>query len=176
MVVKASLLLLAILAVSGSPLALANGATIEVLQKSSGPFRITVGAIPIPPQAGFVHMTVTVAERGTLEPVTDAEVRVFVQREGEGRRGEALLLNSPTAPEYYDANVDVPRAGTWLFSLEVTADQGKATVDFSLEVEGQPPSLAGQLAWSVLVVVIILGAVYVWWTIRRSRLRRRPQG
>ena len=150
----------------------ANGATVEVVRTNIGPYEIMVGALPNPPKAGFVHLTVTVTDLATSLPVTDASVRVFVRRQGDERRGQAVLLNSPAAPGYYDANVNLPRSGLWQFSIEVSADQGQETIDLSFSVESQAQTLSGRLTWSVMTAVIVLGAVYVWWTARKARRRR----
>ena len=170
-----TLLLLALLGAAGGGLVRANGGSIEALRTVEGPYEIFVGAIPSPPVEGAVHLTVALTDAATAMPVTDATVEVFAQREGSEGGKRAQLFNSPASPEYYDRNVEVPQAGRWLFTLEVSSQLGDAVVEFSLEVQERRHSLAGRLTWIGTTSVVILGALYVWWTIRRTSRRRQSQ-
>ena len=137
-----TLLLLALLGAAGSGPVRANGASIETLRTVKGPYEIFVGTIPSPPIEGAVHLTVTLTDAATARPVTDATVEVFTQREGGERVRRAQLYNSPASPNFYDRNVEVPQAGRWLFTLEVSSQLGDAVVEFAgnLNPSGSDPS------------------------------------
>ena len=173
--VAGACLLLSMAAMWPSLVTRANGATVEVVQTVSGPYEIMVGILPSPPVQGFTHLTVTVADTNTGQPVTDAQVLAFFQHEEEGRQRQAQLFNSDASPEYYDRSLDLSRAGLWFVTVEVSNALGQTSVDFRLEVEGQPQSLAGRLVWGVMTGVVLLGAAYVVWSIRRTGRRRRSQ-
>ena len=168
-----ALLLVTLLAAIRTSPAVANGATVEVLRTVEGPYEIVVGTLPFPPTEGLVHLTVTITELATAQPVTDAHVEVFARRQGKEKRVRAELFNSQASPLFYDRNVELSGAGLWLLSIEVSSQLGDAVVDLTLEVQGMPRSLGGMLAWVGMTVIILLGGTYVWWSISRSSRKKR---
>ena len=151
-----------------------NGSSVEVIMMTEGPYEIFVGIIPSPPVEGVTHLTVTVTDVSTSLPVTDADVEVLFHKQGEDGNTRAKLFNSPASPTHYDRNVELTRAGLWLLTVNVNGRLGAVEVDFSLDVLEPPRSLSGGLTWVGVIAILILGSVYVRWSISRTNPMRRP--
>ena len=158
---------------ASSAYAQAEESTSTVFQGLVGPYQIVVIAIPNPPKQGLLHMRATLSNPATDEPVTDARVLVFAQREESAERGRAMLLNSPASPASYDAQLNLLEEGLWHFTFEVSGALGEARVEFPLEVQRQPRSLAGGLAWVGMAVALSVLVALVWWNMRRVRVHNR---
>ena len=147
----------------------ANGDSVEIFRERSGAYEIVLGVLPARPAVGTVHLTVTPLDARTSAPVGDARI-VIVAHDPEGEPAyQVRALNTPDSQMYYDANVTLPRAGTWTLKVDVQSDAlGAVTVDVPLQVDRQsiPPSLGGTVVWLIVLGVLFGGAAYLWY---RSR-------
>jgi hypothetical protein len=163
--VAASLLLLTVVLLAAPP-ALANGGTIRVGNQAAGPYEVTVFTSPTPIQTGSVDVSVAVQKAGASEVVLDAQVAVLVEpvgHEGTARTFPATHEQA-TNKLFYAANVDLPAAGVWRFTVNVGGSLGAGAVSF--EAEASQPGLLGNPALSLTLVPVLLG---IWWLWRRRR-------
>ena len=163
-------LLIMLLALPPSTRASANGDAVEIFRAREGPYEVVVGIQPEKPVVGTVHFSVTPLDASTSLPVTDAEI-VIVANDKRGKPTyQARALNTPSSPQYYDANITFESAGAWTLLVSVRSQEvGEATFTVPLTVEGQSitPGLAGTFVFLALLAVLTGGALYVWHSARR---------
>lgn len=174
----AAVAMLALLAVAllWSPKgAAANGNTIEVYRGKAGGYEVIVGVLPAKPAVGQVHFSVTPRNAQDSQLVGHARI-LMVAYDPEGNAAyQTLAVNSPAAPEYYDANFNIEAAGVWTFVVELSsAELGDARVSFPLAIEApaSSPGIAGTVLWVVIFAALVAGSLYLWRSSRRA-LRRR---
>ena len=99
---------------------------------------------------------------------------VLLTRHAErGDEFRANALNSPVAPERYQARLSLDSPGTWLVSVEVTSSLGKIALEVgSLEVPATRRFSVGSIVFAGAFGVLILGGVYLWWSTRKLRRKR----
>ena len=157
--------------------ALAHERAVEIFREVDGRFEIVVAALPDRPKVGTVHFSVTPLEAATGAIVSGANVTLTVRQGPDELPIVALALNTPAAPQYYDANVTFATAGEWSMTVEVRSDElGEATVEMPLSVDDlrlAPSSAAGYVFLGVLIL-LFGGAVHLWLSSRRARARRGP--
>ena len=129
-----------------------------------------LAVLPYPPKVGHVHFSITLSDVETSSDVTDAEITIVANDEGGEPAYQALALNTPQEPRFYEANISFRAAGSW--SLEVRVDSprlGATTFSVPMEVEIQSIAAApeGTLVFIGLMIVLVGGATYVWYSARR---------
>ena len=145
----------------------------EQVRETAGPYEIGVTIDPSTPSVGAVHIIITVLNATTRQPVPDARVRIRTRNEGDDTGGWALALNYPRVPERYEANVNLETGGTWDVSVEVSSAMGEVLLEIPpLEVRKRAQSSAAGFVFVGVSLVILLGGVYVWWSIRRVQRKR----
>ena len=166
---------LLVLLLPGVRLALGHERAVEIFREVDGQFEIVVAALPEKPRVGTVHFSVTPLEAATGAVVSNANVTLTVRRGPDQRPIVALALNTPAAPQYYDANVTFATSGDWSMTVEVRSDElGEATVEIPLRVDDlrlAPSSAAGYVFLGVLIVLVGV-PLLLWLSLRRSRARR----
>ena len=149
-----------------------NGDTVEIYRGRQGSYEIIVGILPGEPRLGTVHFSITPLDFATLLPVADAEI-IIVAKDQQGMPiYQARALNTPEFPQYYDANITFESAGFWTMVVDVSEDElGEATVQIALAVEVQSIGAGkyGGLVFLIVFLVLIGGALYVWYSSRRLR-------
>jgi hypothetical protein len=164
--------LLAITSLSPIP-AFAQQNDTEPYQIRAGPYRIDVIANPSTLSLGSVRYTVMVFNAENAQPVSDARVLVRARQQEECAEGWATALNSPVTPESYQAQIELDRSGTWLMSVEVISPLGRVEVEVPSQQVPQPrQSQAGGLVFASISGVLIIGAGYLVWSIRRAQQKR----
>jgi hypothetical protein len=157
--------------------ALGHERAVEIFREVDGQFEIVVAALPENPVVGTVHFSVTPMEAATGAVASDANVTLTVRRGPDQRPIVARAVNTPAAPQFYDANVTFATAGDWSMTVDVQSDElGEATVEVLLRVDDQritPNSAAGYVFLGV-VALLVGGAVHLWLSSRRARARREP--
>jgi len=142
-------------------------------QGAGGLYQIDVVAEAIPRFSGDVRFVITVRDAETRQPVPSAYVRIVTSNQDDGTGGWAIALNTPQAPQRYEANVRLRSSGTWAISVEVSSAIGNALVDVpALEVRDPESSVASSFVFVGVLVVFALGGVYVWLRIRQERRKR----
>jgi hypothetical protein len=168
-----ALVFLLVIASLSPSLALAQGSGAEPYQVSAGPYRIDVIANPSNLSLGSVRYTVMVFNARDARPVSNAQVVVRARHQEEGVEGWATALNTPVAPERYQAQIELDRPGTWLMSIDVTSPLGRVEVEVpSQQVPVPRQSRAGDLVFIGIFGVLVLGGGYLVWSIRRVQQKR----
>ncbi len=169
-VVAAAVALLTALALGLPDSARAQVEAKEIFRHRQGGYEMGLAVLPYPPKVGHVHFSITLSDVETSSDVTDAEITIVANDEGGEPAYQALALNTPQEPRFYEANISFRAAGSW--SLEVKIDSprlGATTFSVPMEVEIQSIAAApeGTLVFIGLMIVLVGGAAYVWYSARR---------
>ena len=150
-----------------------SGDDIQVL---AGPYKIRVASsVPVPAYSGDVYFIITVLDATTEQPVPGARVRILTSNVADGTEGWAWALSAPEAAERYQAKVTLETPGTWYVNVEVRSALGEVLIKLPpLELPRKIGSNAGGIVFAGVLVVLMLGGVYVWWSVRREQRRRVP--
>lgn len=155
------------------PLGLAQGGSPEPHRVEAGPYRLAIITDPSILSLGSVRFKISVHSSESGDPVPDAKVVIQARHEADGTEGWANALNSPSTPELYEAQMELDGPGTWLMSIDVASSLGRVQVAIpSILVPEPRRSTAGALVFIGVLVILLLGGVYLTWTIRRSQQRR----
>jgi hypothetical protein len=146
----------------------------EPHRETAGPYEISVLAAPSTLSIGEVTFVVTVVAAETREPVPDANVVVRVEHDLVCQEGcWGLAVHTTDVYEEYQAVMNLDHAGQWDVSVEVESPLGQATVQAPpVQIARPLRSTSGSLVFVGMTVVIVLGALYVTWTIRKAQKRR----
>ncbi len=173
----ASSFALLLMLLSGVRPAVGHERAVEIFREVDGQFEIVVAALPENPKVGIVHFSVTPLEAATGAVVSDANVTLTVRRGPDRRPILARAVNTPAAPQYYDANITFATAGDWSMTVEVRSDElGEANAVWPLRVDEQriTPNSAGGYVLLGIVILLVGGSVHLWLSSRRARARRGP--
>ena len=161
-----------LLVVAPAGRALANGDAVEIFRGQEGPYEVIVGIQPVEPVVGTVHFSVTPLDASTSLPVTDAEITIVANDERGEPTYQARALNTPTSPQYYDANFTFEAPGTWTLLVQVKSEglgEATATVPLTVREQSITPSPAGAFVLLIIVVALVGGSLYLWHSARRQR-------
>ncbi|MBI4312748.1 MAG: hypothetical protein HY681_13350 [Chloroflexi bacterium] len=137
-----------------APGASANGSAVtEVYKGQDGAYRITVRAASPRLVRGNAHLSVVLLDAQTQRLVTNASVS-FLGRGPDGSEvGPLPAYRSVTTPQYYDVNMTVGALGTWMFTVQVTGQQGPGAFSFPLEVD--EPVVNWAIVGGLLALVLL---------------------
>jgi hypothetical protein len=152
--------LLAILA-SAAPAGAHGGGTPQLVQAPSGPYQVYAWTNPDPARAGVLHVTVSLVEPASQQPVLGADVQILAQW-GE----ESPSIAAPATHEnaliktYYEADIELPTAGAWQITVAHSDAAGSGRASFPLEVK--PATFNWRpIAIGAVLALIALGAWFV---------------
>ncbi len=138
-----------------------------------GPYELGVIAIPSSLSIGKVTFIVFVVEAPSGEPVPNANVVIRVEHKLAEAEGYGLAVHTTDIPEQYNAIMNLDHSGEWRATVEVTSALGKVEVEVPpVVVPAQRQRTAGSLVFLGMSGVVLLGAAYVIWTVRRAQKRR----
>ena len=144
----------------------------ELFRGRSGPYEIIVGILPNLPLVGTIHFLVTAIDTSTRENVADARVLIVAIDEDGVPSQQSLAVNTPRSPDFYEANLTFEDPGKWNLRVDVTSERlGEASFDVPLEVRPKNRSAApsGTILFTGVVLVLVVGTLYLWYSARRSR-------
>jgi len=146
--------------------ALANGGTVRVSRKPSGPFLFTVYTEPTPLRTGAIDVTVLLQDRETEETILDATVYVEAVPVGhEGTGGTfAASREQATNKLFQSAKFPIEGPGLWRFTVQAANAAGNGSVRF--EAEATEPTLLDRPV--LLTVLVLLPVLLVGWLLTRS--------
>jgi hypothetical protein len=150
----------------------ANGRVVTFDKRIAGPYEIAVGTIPGTPTVGTLHLTMTVSDLDTSTFVMGADVEVTAVGPDSNsiEIGPIEATPDPTDPAYYDVAAQVDRIGTWMFTVDVSSEQGDASATFPIEVREANP-ITG-----IITLIALLAFVAVLGFSVRAFLRERGKG
>ena len=161
------------LTVAPSAVLEANGRVGQYMRSVAGPYEIALGTIPDTPVVGVLHLTVTVSEAESKDPILDAEVTVA----GTGPEGETpeigpiLAVTNPRDPLYYDVSTSVDRTGLWSFRVSVSSGLGEASTEYLIDVRSPSP-FVGVFTWVTILLFVTLVGLGILPSIRARRRRK----
>ena len=143
----------------------------------AGPYDITVVSSLSNLSLGQARFFITVLDVATAKPVTDARVMVRLKGSLNDTQGWATALYVPGQPEHYEARIVLDAPGTWKVAVEVTSSLGREEIVAStLEVPDTRSYTSGSIVFAGVFVLLLLGAGYVWWSVRRAQRQRLAVG
>ncbi|MCU0966347.1 MAG: FixH family protein [Burkholderiaceae bacterium] len=158
-------MLLLLVCASAGPAQAHGGGTPQLVQAPSGPYQVYAWTNPDPARIGVLHVTVSLVQPATQEPVLDADVQI-VAAAGEGGQ----TVSAPATHEnaviktYYEADLDLPAAGPWQITVAHSDAAGSGSASFSLDV--QPAAFNWRpIAVGAVLAVIAAGA---WFLLRKN--------
>lgn len=149
----------------------------ELFAGRSGPYEIIVGIRPNEPLVGAIHFLVTALDAADREIVADARVLIVAIDEDGVPTQQSLAVNTPSSPDLYEANLSFDNPGKWKLRIDVTSERlGEASFDVPLEVRPTNPAAtrSGTILFAGVLLVLVGGTLYVWYSARRSRRRGEP--
>lgn len=152
----------------------ANGATRKVVNNArAGPYELQVGVLPGSPKVGNLHLSIQVKDAADGSNITDAIIMVMATGPaGATYVSPVQATNTPQRPQAYDVDISLDIEGSWILTLEMDSDLGKADLEVPLEVR-EPGGF--NLFFPIAVAAVALSFVIWGWNGIRGRLRRRNQ-
>ena len=140
-----------------------------------GPYDIKVAIVQSSLSLGTTLMAIYVVEEATGQPVPDARVLLRTKHEDRDSEGRATAHNTPQEPERYDAQITLDAPGSWRVTVEVASALGTVALEVPpLNVEETRKISGGTFVFIGIFLVIIAGAVYLWWSTQRRMRRSGP--
>ena len=151
-------LMVVALSAQASP-ALADGGIVQ-LQRSSGPFVITVFTAPVPLRAGPADISIMIQDSDN-HPVLDARVTVILRREGgHGEGGEAINAEARRGQSknrlLYTALLSLPEAGRWEIEVAVVRNSEETRIS-GVMVVAPPQSFLLTYWWTLAIPPVAIG-------------------
>ena len=152
--------------------ALAHGNTKEISRANEGSYEIIVRALPKKPVVGTVHFSITPMDASVNQTVTDAQILIICNNNEGEPTYQARALNTPSSPQYYDANITFKSSGQWTLVIKVQSSRlGESTITVPLNVADQAigPGNSGTVVFLIMLVILVGGALSIWHIARRQK-------
>ncbi len=151
-----------------------SGLETQSRQGRAGPYAVDADARELPSlQAVQFFIRVADADGGT--PAEGLQVTVHTSRRGGGETGWAHAF-SPNVPGLYQSTVALEEAGVWEMTVEIARPNGGSWFlvadNFVFETVEVQNDIAAGLVFLGVAVVLIIGAGYLVWRIRRNQRQR----
>jgi len=127
-------LALALLA-QAAPASAHGGGAPQLVQTPSGPYHLYAWTNPNPARAGVVHITVALTEPATQQPVLNAAVQIVAAPGGGKPVSVRATHENAVIKTYYEADLDLPAAGAWQFTVSHSDAAGSGSASFELDVQ-----------------------------------------
>ena len=155
-----------------TPVVQAQEAGVQRFRELAGPYEIKVAIVQSSLSLGTTLLAIYVVEEATGQPIPDARVLLRTKHEGKETEGRASAHNTPQEPERYDAQFTLESPGIWRVTIEVDSTLGRVAVELPpLTVDEARRISAGTFVFIAIFLVLIMGAVYLWWSTRRRQRR-----
>ena len=91
----------------------------------------------------------------------------------EDTEGWGLAVRVTDIPGRYDAQMNLEAPGVWRVNVEVSSSLGQVSVEIPpVTVPAERGPSQGSIVFLVVFWVLVLGALYVWWSARREQRKR----
>lgn len=146
---------------SAAPIQAHGGGTPQLVQTPSGPYQLYTWTNPDPPRAGLVHVTVALVDPATQQPVLDADVQIVATPSEDSQPVTTLATHeNAVIKTYYEADLDLPAAGSWQITVAHSDAAGSGSAGFALDV--QPAARNWRpIGIGAVLAVIAIGAWFV---------------
>ena len=137
----------------------------------AGPYVVDVEAKPLP-SLQSVQFIVQVLDAASRAPAPDARVTVHTSRQSSDEAGYAHA--SPVSAGVFFATVKMDTPGIWDTVLDVEEPGGESYPVDGFAFEVIPPATNTEAGYVFLgvAVILIIGAGYLVWRIRRNQRQR----
>ena len=137
----------------------------------AGPYTVDVEAKPLP-SLQSVQFIVQVHDAVSGAPAPDVKITVHTSRRGSDESGYAHA--TPAGSGVYFATLKMDTPGVWDTVLDVEEPGGQShPVDgFRFEVEKPTSNVEAGYVFLGVAVVLVIGAAYLTWRIRRNQRQR----
>lgn len=139
-----------------------------LLSQTTGPFVVSVFALPGDLDAGRSEFNVLVQERDTLQVVQDANVTLQAKRDGASQSTERVRASAEDSENklLQNAEVDLPATGNWILSVRVSHNDAMGEATLPLRVV--KPESGTTVHWPYVVFVSFAALLlFTYW--RRHR-------
>ena len=138
------------------------------LSQTTGPFVVSVFALPGNLETGLSEFNVLIQDRDTLQVVQDARVTLEAKQEGSSQSTAAVQASSDDSDNklLQTAEVDLPAEGNWSLQVRVARDNQAAEITLPLRVV--KPEGGITIHWP-FVIFGILAAILLFTYWRRQR-------
>ena len=142
-------------------------------QLVAGGYKLYVEAEASTLSLGTALVSVAVLNAENDAPIPGARVEIHTNHDESGETGWATALPVPERPEIYRARMKLEHPGPWDISIELDGPLGRAATHAGV-INIPPPRQywVGSVVFAGMSLVLLCGAAYVAWTIRRSMKRR----
>jgi len=152
-----------------------------VARGEAGPYQISVLVTPSPLRVGPALFSLSVRDRTTQDPVTEAETLLTFSPPQDGRAESGHLHHGHQIQAYArpsqsrhpglaTARVELPTAGTWTGQVQIRSKTGEESFLFELPVG--PPRPPWIDYWAAFGLPVVGGLLFIWHQ-RRIRARKR---
>ena len=146
----------------------------ESFTVTAGPHEVRVVPTNTNLAAGFFQLALFVTNSDTGEVVSDARVVLVAKNEEDDYEGWATAQNSPARPDRYDARMNLGSTGHWVIGVDVTSPLGTGGADvMTFDVPALNRYTSGSLVFFGIFAALMLGIVYLFWSVKRQNRRRR---
>ncbi len=114
-----------------------GGGTPRLTNVEAGPYRLYVWSSPATPRVGETHISVSVTEVGADGRERAAAANVVVTLTSDAADAAVVreaTRGSSAADVYYEADVDVPAAGTWQIIVRAEGEAGAGEASYQQQV------------------------------------------
>lgn len=159
----AAMITLAILA-HAAPASAHGGGTPQLVQTPSGPYQLYVWTNPDPPRVGTLHVTVALVEPASQQPVLNADVLVVAVPDDGGQPvSVAATHQNAVIKTYYEADLALPAAGLWQFTVTHSDKVGSGSASFALNLQ---PAVFNWRPFAIGAVLAVIAAG-AWFVLQR---------
>jgi len=147
---------------------LADGGVVQ-MQRSAGPFVITVFTAPAPLRSGPVEISIMIQDRNNQQPVLDAKITIILQKEGcQAIKSEARRELSKNKL-LYAALLSIPGDGPWAIEATVVRNTEEHRINGVLTVAPPRPFLLTYW-WALALPPVTIGLFVInQWLKRRLK-------
>ena len=114
-----------------------GGGTARLTNVEAGPYRLYVWSSPATPRVGETHVTVGVMQvraDGSERPATANVVVTLTSDAASSPIVREAVRGSSAADVYYEADIDVPTAGTWQVTVRAEGEAGTGEASYRQQV------------------------------------------
>ncbi len=170
------LITLLLLALNGAgAIARADGdGTPRLVDKSLGPYQLSVWTEPEPPQVGTLRITAALVQANTGETVSAPAIQVFARAPHTDVLEATMGHGDASQPDLYDAVFEIPYAAQWTIELAVDDGEWQGSVSFPLDIEPAPIN-NNLIRLAAFLTLVVLGIGWWFWGRhpRKKRTRKR---
>lgn len=144
----------------------------ELFRGRNGPYEVSIGIQPDKPVVGIVHFSVVVVDLETSQPVENANVLIIANNPEGEPTFQSPALNHPREPEFYEGNINFRSPGQWSILVRInTPDKAEVEVITPLNIRPHitNPGIEGTFVLSLIVLALVGGSIYVWYSGRRQK-------